>query len=68
MTLAASVTTVRVLPGVAPRPDWPGRAEAAVGLATVYRHLGIDPGHEMKDASGRPVPVLAEGRPIAELI
>ena len=37
-------------------------------LATIYRHLGIDPGHEMKDASGRPVPVLAEGRPIAELI
>ena len=32
MTLTASVTTVRVLPGVAPRPDWPGRAEAAVGL------------------------------------
>ena len=33
MALTASVTTVRVLPGVAPRPDWPGRAEAAVGLA-----------------------------------
>jgi serine-type D-Ala-D-Ala carboxypeptidase (penicillin-binding protein 5/6) len=32
MTLAASVTTVRVLPGVAPRPDWPRHAEAAVGL------------------------------------
>ena len=32
MTLTASVTTVRVLPGAAPRPDWPGRAEAAVGL------------------------------------
>ena len=32
MTLTASVTTARVLPGVAPRPDWPGRAEAAVGL------------------------------------
>jgi serine-type D-Ala-D-Ala carboxypeptidase (penicillin-binding protein 5/6) len=32
MTLTASVTTVRVLPGTAPRPDWPGRAEAAVGL------------------------------------
>ena len=32
MTLAASVTTMRVLPGVAPRPDWPGQAEAAVGL------------------------------------
>ena len=32
MTLTASITTMRVLPGVAPRPDWPGRAEAAVGL------------------------------------
>ena len=32
MALTASVTTVRVLPGVPPRPDWPGRAEAAVGL------------------------------------
>jgi serine-type D-Ala-D-Ala carboxypeptidase (penicillin-binding protein 5/6) len=32
MTLTASVTTARVLPGTAPRPDWPGRAEAAVGL------------------------------------
>ena len=32
MTLAASVTTMPVLPGVAPRPDWPAGAEAAVGL------------------------------------
>ena len=32
MALTASVTTVRVLPGVPPRPDWPGQAEAAVGL------------------------------------
>jgi serine-type D-Ala-D-Ala carboxypeptidase (penicillin-binding protein 5/6) len=32
MTLTASVTTVRALPGAAPRPDWPGGAEAAVGL------------------------------------
>jgi hypothetical protein len=37
-------------------------------LATVYRHLGIDPRHEFEDAVGRPVPVLAEGRPIPELI
>ncbi len=35
MTLAASVTTMRVLPGVVPRPDWPGGAEAAVGLAGI---------------------------------
>ena len=32
MALTASVTTARVLPGAPPRPDWPGRAEAAVGL------------------------------------
>src|SRR5207247_10372965 len=32
MVLTASATTMRVLPGAVPRPDWPGRAEAAVGL------------------------------------
>ena len=32
MALTAPATTVRVLPGVAPRPDWPGHAQAAVGL------------------------------------
>jgi hypothetical protein len=37
-------------------------------LATVYRHLGIDPRHELQDGVGRPIPVLPEGQPIAELI
>ena len=32
MALTAPATTARVLPGVAPRPDWPGQAQAAVGL------------------------------------
>ena len=32
MVLTAPVTTVRVLPGAVPRPDWPGQAQAAVGL------------------------------------
>ena len=32
MALTASVTTARVLPGTAPRPDWPGQAQAAIGL------------------------------------
>lgn len=35
MALTASTTTVRALPGVAPRPDWPGQAEAAVGLPVI---------------------------------
>lgn len=37
-------------------------------LATVYRHLGIDYHRQLIDFSGRPVSVLGEGKPIAELI
>jgi hypothetical protein len=36
--------------------------------ATVYRHLGIDPRDTVLDRSGRPMPILPSGRPIAELI
>ena len=37
-------------------------------LATVYRHLGIDCRHELQDSIGRPIPILPDGQPIAELI
>jgi hypothetical protein len=37
-------------------------------LATIYRHLGIDHRHQFRDLSGRPVAILPEGEPIAELI
>jgi hypothetical protein len=37
-------------------------------LATVYRHLAIDPGHVFHDPLNRPFPILAEGEPIRELI
>lgn len=37
-------------------------------LATIYRHLGIDPKREFRDFSGRPIPILNEGEPIRELI
>lgn len=37
-------------------------------LATIYRFLGIDPNHEFLDRSGRPMPILPHGNPIAELI
>jgi uncharacterized protein (DUF1501 family) len=36
-------------------------------LATIYRHLGIDPDHVFTDQLGRPVPVLQHGQPIREL-
>ncbi len=37
-------------------------------LATIYQHLGIDTRHELYDFSGRPIPVLPWGEPIAELV
>jgi uncharacterized protein (DUF1501 family) len=37
-------------------------------VATVYRHLGIDSRQDFRDFSGRPVPVLPGGQPIAELL
>ncbi|MFN5076644.1 MAG: DUF1501 domain-containing protein [Planctomyces sp.] len=37
-------------------------------LATIYRHLGIDPEHEFLDFAGRPQRILAHGQPIRELL
>jgi hypothetical protein len=37
-------------------------------LATVYRHLGINPRQQHFDYSGRPISILDSGEPIAELV
>ena len=37
-------------------------------LATVYRHLGIDPETTLSDHAGKPVPLLSEGKVIRQLI
>ena len=37
-------------------------------LATIYRHLGIDPTQTLTDYSGRPIRILETGRAIADLI
>jgi hypothetical protein len=37
-------------------------------LATLYHVLGIDPRLQFTDNSGRPLPILADGSPIAELV
>jgi uncharacterized protein (DUF1501 family) len=37
-------------------------------LATLYHVLGIDPTEKLPDFSGRPMPLLDDGKPIAELI
>ena len=36
--------------------------------ATVFSHLGIDPGSHWINPTGRPVPLVESGRPIAELV
>jgi hypothetical protein len=42
--------------------------EACDLLATIYHVQGIDPRLQFPNAGGRPLPVLADGEPIAELI
>jgi len=37
-------------------------------LATIYQRFGIDPHEMLHDRTGRPIPILAEGEPIAELL
>jgi hypothetical protein len=37
-------------------------------LATIYRHLRIDPHHTFTDHIGRPIPILASGEPIRQLL
>ena len=37
-------------------------------LATVYRHLGIDPQVTFRDFGGRPIRILESGSPIRELV
>jgi hypothetical protein len=36
-------------------------------LATMYQHLGIDPAQQVLNASGRPIPLLPDGKVIGEL-
>jgi hypothetical protein len=36
--------------------------------ATMYRHLGIDVEASFPDRAGRPMPILPDGQPIAELL
>jgi len=47
----------------AERPLGPGDL-----LATIYRHLGIDRTQHFVDFAGRPIQILPDGEPIAELV
>ena len=53
-----------------PRAEYPATRAASPGdlLSTMYHVLGIDYNYEFYDSAHRPMPILSEGRPIAELI
>jgi hypothetical protein len=53
-----------------PRAEYPKTRAASPQdmLATMYHVLDIDYRHEFRDGGQRPIPILNEGKPIAELI
>jgi hypothetical protein len=51
--------------GMAPAADACSPDDLA---ATVFQRLGVGPHHEVRSASGRPIPIFREGKPIRSLI
>jgi hypothetical protein len=47
-------------------PDGDSCSPADV-LATIYRHVGVDPAASFVNNAGRPIPILNHGRPVAGL-
>ncbi|MBM80329.1 MAG: hypothetical protein CMJ78_07020 [Planctomycetaceae bacterium] len=52
------------------KAEYPSQRPLGPGdlMATIYRHLGIDPATTVTDFSGRPVHIVEQGQPISELI
>jgi hypothetical protein len=64
------IRTGQVIGATDARGEDPVERRAGPGdfLATIYRHLGIDYQHiAIPNFAGRPVPILSQGEPIAEL-
>ena len=64
------LTRGQVLGSTTPDARYPASRPVTVHeiLATVYQQLGVDPETLLTDALGKPIPILPEGRPIAELL
>jgi hypothetical protein len=62
--------TGQVIGATNARAEYPhsGRLDPNDLLATIYRFLGIDTEAPIPDATGRPMPILPYGTPIAELL
>jgi hypothetical protein len=61
--------TGQVIGGSSPDGGLPAERPISPGdvLATLYKHLGIDPNQNAVNRLGRPIPLLPEGRAIDEL-
>lgn len=64
------MTPGRVIGATDPRGEDVISAHAGPGdfLATIYHHLGIDHTTPIRDFTGRPTPIVDQGRPIPELL
>jgi hypothetical protein len=62
--------TGQVIGSTDPRAEYPASRPCSPGtiLSTMYRVLGVDFHHVFYDQAQRPMPVLAEGKPIDELL
>jgi hypothetical protein len=60
----------QVIGATNPRGEEPSRRAMNSNclLATIYQRFGIDTNHTFRDRAGRPIPILQEGEPIAELL
>lgn len=60
----------QVIGATNPRGEEPSRRamDSNCLLATIYHRFGIDVNHLFHDRTGRPIPILPHGEPIAELL
>ncbi len=60
----------QVIGATNPRGEEPARRgmNSNCLLATIYHRFGIDMSHEYHDRAGKPIPILQQGEPIAELL
>lgn len=64
------LTRGQVLGSTTSDARYPGSRPVAVPeiLATIYQQLGVNPNTLITDAQGRPIPILPEAKPVAELL
>lgn len=70
LVAGGGIRTGQVIGSTSPRGEFPATRPLSPNdlLATIYRHMGIDPTHALLDFRGRPLPILPSGIAIKELL